>query len=166
MIKFKFIWVYLLTVLLFNCIKEEDSLTYLKAVINGKKSTLTYVEAKYTRLPIASGIDSMDVLTIYGIKSDYKKDLILDLRTIKLLPKEYSFGNTTDSIFLVQATYKQDSSFFCTSYNNYLTNPGTLVITKIGNNYVKGLFAFNAALKDKPDSVISITSGSFFAKIK
>jgi hypothetical protein len=165
MIKFNFIWFCLFSVFLYNCTKEEDSLTYLKAIVNGQKTTLTYIEAKLTRLPVGSSSDSLDILSIYAVRPDYKRDLILDLRTSKLLPKDYQFGIITDSL-LVKATYEQDSSFFSTAYDNYLTNAGTLVITKIGNNYIKGLFEFNAALKDHPDSVISITSGSFYAKIK
>lgn len=166
MIKFKFIWFFFIIILLNSCTKEEDSLTYLKADINGRNSTLTYVEADITRLPVPNSSDSMEMLTIYGIRNDYNKDLILDLLTLKLEAKKYYFGSITDSIFLAKATYKQDSSFFCTVYNNYLINPGTLVITKIANNYIKGHFEFNATLKDNPDSVISITNGSFYAKIK
>ncbi len=166
MIKIRFILLFSLSILLLSCNKEEDSITYIQAIINGKKSILTDVEAKITRVPIVNSTDSMEQLSVYGLRSDYSKYLILNVLTLKLLPEEYAFGSVSDSVLLVKATYCQDSNFFCTAYDNYLINPGSLIITKIGDNYVKGLFEFNAALRDNPDSVISISNGSFFAKIR
>jgi hypothetical protein len=166
MSKLNIISLLLFATLAYTCSKDEDSITYFQAIVNGEKVLLTDVEATYSQVTLTGASGSMDVLSVYGIRSDYKKNIILDLETLHLSAGEYVFTTTTDSVFLVKATYKQDNSFYCTAYNSYLLNPGKLVITKIGNDYIKGHFEFNATHKDIPDSVISITNGSFFAKIR
>lgn len=159
---------FILITCLFSCIKENEiySPTYFQATVDGKKLNISSTQASIQQLIYNLNYDTVYYLNIYGINSDTDKIVSIGLQILKCDTGEYVFNLLNDSIKLIEATYKPDSSYFSTRFNPDSINSGKLHITEWEKSYIKGNFEFVATSNNQPGKVVRITNGSFYSNFK
>ena len=152
-----------------SCKKNNESSSYIKGSIDGAAFECTSGIQANKPMPLPSG-PSDPSLFIKGIWDGYSIKLLLNEQASgrSLSTGTYTFESGKDGSATIwqnnTESFYAGSSSFCFGCPITLSGRGTITISEISKNHVKGSFEFVTGVNMPTSTIKTVTNGEFYVK--